>query len=265
MFWQSGISSWLESLNWFCKPWYLGYGYFCLSHLEGDAGMSKIGLIGPGRMGQEVVKLLSQDESVVIFNKTDPLRLELLQQLDVVIVFIPGDAVPSIFDVVLASGVPSVWGSTGFTWPQNLDQQLKQSGSRWVVANNFSPMMILIEKILKEINAHNFLLDDATFHIHETHHIHKKDQPSGTALSWQKWLDLPCTISSKREGEKLGFHELTVGSEGETLTIHHEAKDRSIFARGALYSARYLMRHPQLSPGLYAFNQLISHEQGGPQ
>ena len=49
------------------------------------------------------------------------------------------------------------------------------------------------------------------FHLHEIHHRHKVDAPSGTALKWKEWLDLPqLKISYERQGDVIGLHELTL-------------------------------------------------------
>ncbi len=218
--------------------------------------VKKIAIIGKGKTGGEVLKLLSADETPIVFDQSHPVSVEALKLADVAIIFVPTQAVISIFDIVLESGIPAVWGSTGFTWPDNLNMKLQAKQTCWVRANNFSPMNVLIRKVFGLIQEHAQLLEDPQCKIHETHHIHKKDQPSGTAVFWKEWLGLPCEICSTREGDVKGIHELTIKTADETLTIRHEVKDRRIFARGALGAARYLINHPHLNFGLYRFDQL---------
>jgi len=83
--------------------------------------------------------------------------------------------------------------------------------------------------------------------IGETHHIHKKDAPSGTAKTMFKLAQEICGPAVrfdqdkiKREGEVIGYHEITFETQFDTLTIIHNAKDRRMFASGALEAAKFL-------------------------
>lgn len=82
----------------------------------------------------------------------------------------------------------------------------------------------------------------------ERHHIHKKDAPSGTAKTLASYLKRPIEIESVREGEIIGEHEIILESEYERMIVMHTAKDRAIFAAGALRFAKWL---PTQSNGLY--------------
>lgn len=94
----------------------------------------------------------------------------------------------------------------------------------------------------------------------ETHHVDKKDAPSGTAVD----LARVCTasgiplsedeISSIREGSVFGEHELRFSSEHETLTLRHVAHDRVLFAQGTIAYARALQGQ---SPGFYEASDLF--------
>lgn len=84
----------------------------------------------------------------------------------------------------------------------------------------------------------------------ETHHTRKLDAPSGTAIALAETVrraggDLPVeAIRSIREGDVVGHHVLELVGPGETLTLSHEAHDRSLFARGALTLALWLRTQP---------------------
>ncbi|MEX1099279.1 MAG: dihydrodipicolinate reductase C-terminal domain-containing protein, partial [Bacteriovoracaceae bacterium] len=101
------------------------------------------------------------------------------------------------------------------------------------------------------------LFEDGSFTIHDIHHVHKKDSPSGTALSWKEWLDRPAQISADRKGDVVGYHHLKFDCRDEAITLVHEAKDRSIFARGALWAAKILHEQNDLDYGLLDFNQVV--------
>jgi 4-hydroxy-tetrahydrodipicolinate reductase len=107
----------------------------------------------------------------------------------------------------------------------------------------------------------------------ETHHIQKKDSPSGTALAFAEAmqqkkinftdsLDRPrskgnIAIHSIRSGEVIGKHKLVFECEGERIELHHEAFSRSAFAKGALLAAKFLSFQPN---GLYSLKDLLKAE-----
>ncbi len=94
--------------------------------------------------------------------------------------------------------------------------------------------------------------------IDETHHIYKKDRPSGTALKLARTVTEACNkeppIASQRVGEFIGDHTVTFSCEEEQISIRHSALSRSIFAKGALLAVKFLARQP---PGLYSMRELL--------
>lgn len=217
----------------------------------------KISVIGTGKTGGEVVKLLG-DSAVYTFDEDNPPVADKLAKTDAAILFVPGDAADEVVSTVLESGIDAVWGTTGYSWPEDLSEQIKVAGARWIIASNFSLGMNLMRRCLELIGQGSSLLKDPEFHIHEVHHVHKKDAPSGTALSWREWLGREdATISSSREGDVKGVHSLHVKTAFESLHLKHEAHDRAVFAEGAIWAARYLNEQPEVMPGLYSFESII--------
>jgi 4-hydroxy-tetrahydrodipicolinate reductase len=82
-------------------------------------------------------------------------------------------------------------------------------------------------------------------HIVETHHSRKKDAPSGTAIAIGKAasdaLDRPIPTTSVRTGSVPGTHELLFDGAFEQLSLTHVARDRRVFAEGALQAAAWLI------------------------
>ena len=216
----------------------------------------KISVIGTGKTGSKVVEMLGEN-LLYAFDEENTPTLERLRESDALIIFVPGDAVSEIFDLVLQSGTPAAWGSTGFEWPEDLDQQVNSAQTKWVLANNFSLGMNVIRHAIQTISAGSSILNNPLFHIHEVHHIHKKDAPSGTAISWKNWLDKSVEISSAREGDVHGIHELRVSTKREKITLTHDALDRSIFAEGAIWAAEQLVNNLNLSLGVHTFGELF--------
>lgn len=216
----------------------------------------KVSVIGTGKTGSKVVELLG-DDLAHAFDENNPPTIEKLRESDAVIVFVPGDAVSDILDLVLKSGTPAAWGSTGFEWPDDLDEKVKAAKTKWVLATNFSLGMNIIRHSIKKISEGSAILKKPAFKIHEVHHIHKKDAPSGTALSWKEWLDKKVEVTSAREGDVNGIHELKLSTSREEITLKHEALDRSIFAEGAIWTAEQLVNNLTLSDGVHTFGALF--------
>lgn len=210
----------------------------------------KVAVIGTGKTGGEVVELVDPQKRVGPFDTSKRPTAGALEQADVAIIFVPGSAVDDVMDAVLGSGIPAVWGSTGYDWPEDLDQRLKEKNIKWLKASNFSLGMNIIRRCIGIISKGSELLQDPQFHIHEIHHIHKKDAPSGTALSWKQWLGKDAEISSERKGDIKGIHEMEMKTDSESIWLKHEAHDRAVFAKGALWSAQQLLK-PSVEAGLH--------------
>lgn len=216
----------------------------------------KVAVIGTGKTGGKVVELLG-DELAEAFDEYNQPTVEKLQKADAAIIFVPGDAVPDIIDIVIESGIPAAWGSTGYEWPADLEDRVKSKNSKWVLASNFSLGMNIIRKSIEAISAGSNILEDPEFHIHEVHHVHKKDAPSGTALSWKEWLNKEAEVTSAREGDVKGIHELTLKTNTEEITLKHKALDRALFAEGAIWAARQLVSNSKIKKGICTFGQLF--------
>ena len=216
----------------------------------------KIAVIGTGKTGGKVAELLGDNLSDAFDEKTPP-TTESLKKSDAVIIFVPGSAVSDVLPLVLEAGIPAAWGSTGYDWPDDLDERVKEQKAKWVIASNFSLGMNVVRRSIEVISAASDVLKDPSFHIHEVHHIHKKDAPSGTALSWKEWLAKDAEITSAREGDINGIHELTVKTSNEKIQLRHEALDRALFAEGAIWTAKQLINNSKIKPGITVFGQLF--------
>ncbi len=218
----------------------------------------KIAVIGTGKTGGKVFNLLG-DQAVAFNTRNEPLPGK-LKTCDAAIIFVPGDSAMSVYENVLESGIPAVWGTTGFDWPADLDKKLKDKNLRWVIGSNFSMGMNLVRKAIGLFSEQASLLNSPEYHIHEVHHVHKKDAPSGTALSWREWLGKEAEITSERKGDIKGIHELEISTDTERIVLRHEALDRALFAEGAIWAAKQLLddeKNP--APGLHSFADLFDN------
>ena len=124
-----------------------------------------------------------------------------------------------------------------------------------VWASNYSLGVVVLEDLIRRAGA---ALPGWRAEITETHHVHKKDAPSGTAITLARAQaeasGTAPTIASIREGEVVGDHRIRLQGPGEWLELCHHAEDRDIFARGALEAAARLYGR---APGTYSLPDLI--------
>lgn len=216
----------------------------------------KLALLGVGKTGG---KVLERHPDATTFNTANPPTVEKLKGHDVLISFLPGEAFKAYIPILVEAKIPVVTGSTGFEWPSDINDVLKKNNLAWIHATNFSLGMNLVHQMITTLSKAQALFSDAKFSIHEIHHTKKLDAPSGTALSWREWLAHECEITSAREGDVVGIHELTLSTQTEEIFLRHNAKDRGIFAEGALWAARYLQTN-SVPSGLNQFSQVIAKE-----
>lgn len=213
----------------------------------------KIALLGKGKTGSKVLEC--KTHQVIAFDSKNPPTFERLETFDVIISFLPGEAFKSYIPLLVETKLPVVSGSTGFDWPSQLDETLKAKKLSWIYASNFSLGVALVKQMLNKLSAAKDFFPNHQSSIHEIHHTHKKDAPSGTALSMEQWMHEKCLITSERTGDVIGFHELTFDTGSEKIKISHEALDRKLFADGAIWAAEYLFKNK--NPGLHAFQEII--------
>ncbi len=230
----------------------------------------KTAIIGKGRTGGALLSLLDDNQIIGPFGRSNPATLDALKRAEVAICFVPGEAMPDLMPLLLKANLPVVWGVTGYQWPETINQQLVDAGLTWVKGHNFSLTMPLVKHALNALGLIKSLDPSSDFAIHEIHHTGKLDAPSGTALSWGEWLvdqqagfgldDI--NITSDRVGDVVGDHKITITSGDETITLHHQAHDRRLFARGALWAAEQLYAATKAGPqklaaGMVDFHTLI--------
>jgi 4-hydroxy-tetrahydrodipicolinate reductase len=121
----------------------------------------------------------------------------------------------------------------------------KESGTPMLWAPNFSLGVNVLIELARYAGMMMRSLEGFDAHIVETHHTKKKDAPSGTAMAIAKAasdaLDRPIPTTSVRTGSVPGTHELIFDGAFEQLSLTHLARDRRVFAEGALKAADWLV------------------------
>lgn len=212
----------------------------------------KIALIGYGRMGHAIESLATGRGHTVVCTVDNPAewdaRAAELRTADVAIEFTTPATAADNIRRCFALGLPVVSGTTG--WDAEFDAVAAQclaGGHSLFTASNFSLGMNIMFSLNERLAELMRGRTDYEVSIAETHHIHKLDAPSGTALTLASQIarcgDRPkerIPIESFREGEVPGTHTVTYRSTADTLTLTHEAHSRQGLALGALLAAEFL-------------------------
>ena len=224
-----------------------------------------------GRMGRAVLRLAAEDARVRVVAAVSrsgaagegvpgfaSAQLDESPEFDVAIDFSLPGAIPGLLALCVARRAALVSGTTG------LDPELRASmaeASRTLPvlwASNFSLGVAVLVKLLEQAAASL----PWPVSITETHHVHKLDAPSGTAITLAAAVaqvrgETP-HIESIREGQVVGTHRIRLSGPGEVLELEHAASDRDIFARGALEAA---VRLVERSAGAWTLADLLFGDQ----
>ena len=224
----------------------------------------RIALLGYGRMGKMIEQTaLERGHEIVLIvdenNRTNCTGDE-LKRAEVAIDFsIPAVAVEN-YKWCFDNGVPVVSGTTG--WLEKWDEVMAYCQSKnggFFYASNFSVGVNIFFQLNKLLAKMMGGFNNYKVFIEETHHIHKLDAPSGTAITiaegildnhpaYRSWKldegkDMPddvLPVTAKRIGEVPGIHAVTYKSAVDEIEIHHSAYSREGFALGAVLAAEYM-------------------------
>ena len=230
---------------------------------------------GYGRMGKEVEKIaLNRNHHILatIDTTTDWEKISTLKaEIEAVIDFsLPESAFENI-ERCFKMGIPVVTGTTG--WYNHLNEikeKCKKLNGTLFYAPNFSVGVNIFFKANQQLARMMNGIEGYKVSIKETHHIHKLDAPSGTAIksaediiaeieSLTEWVntdkheqgELP--VLSNREGMVPGTHEVLYDSDVDELLLKHKAKSRAGFALGAVLAAEFVAN----KKGVFTMDDLL--------
>ena len=222
----------------------------------------KIALIGYGKMGHAIEALAAErgHSGTVRIDKDDPWPEKI--GADVAIEFTTPKTATANLLRCMETGMPVVCGTTGwYADYEKVVSECKTRNGRLFTATNFSIGMNIMFELNRRLAELMRGRDDYRVSISETHHIHKLDAPSGTALSLREQIvergkrkEESVPIASYREGEVPGTHTVVYDSEIDTITLTHEAHSRKGLALGALLAAEYLAT---AKPGVYTMKDIL--------
>jgi len=213
----------------------------------------QVAIIGDGKMGRTVAQMAQEREWSVCamldssHNKDGAgISKRALGDPDVAIEFTEPSAAVANIIACIASNIPVVVGTTG--WYESLPmitEQANAAGAAVLWAPNFSVGVTLFVELTRRAGEIMAAAPEFAAALVETHHSAKKDAPSGTALAivnaMEPGLKKRIPVTSVRTGSVPGTHELIFDSTYEQMSLRHEARDRRVFADGALRAAQWLI------------------------
>ena len=246
-----------------------------------------------GRMGQQIIKSAKKDKSFKLVTLTESKKMDkkinglkinlnnekAFKDANLIIDFTIPKCTFQVLKIATKLKKKVVIGTTGFSKKEEGLIKLFSKKIPILKAGNMS-LGINLLMYLTEI-ASNSLGKNFLSKIFETHHRHKKDYPSGTALMLGKGIALgkkknfydligkkylnkkqipygkKINFNSLRKGEIIGEHEVKFSSGKEVITLSHEAFDRALYSEGALSAAKWLINK---KPGLYSMRDLMNFE-----
>ncbi len=220
-------------------------------------------------MGQLIAEIASErghHKAFVLEAETDVAVLD-WSVVDVAIDFSQPKVAEGLCELAVEAGVSVVSGTTGWDPEELMRRVLLENQSAFLHATNMSVGVnvafaanALMARLLGRAGGYRA-------GIVETHHEHKLDAPSGTAVTLAEGVAsaLPMYASrdavpteSIREGEIFGIHEVSYTSEEDVLSLKHEAKSRRGFALGAVLAAEYLFR----KRGIFTMSDVLGLSEG---
>ncbi|MCL2649921.1 MAG: 4-hydroxy-tetrahydrodipicolinate reductase [Candidatus Azobacteroides sp.] len=221
----------------------------------------KIALIGYGKMGKEIEKIAldrgHEIVSIIDINNLQDFDSDAFKSAEVAIEFTQPQTAFNNYRKCFERNVPVVAGTTG--WLENMPEiktACEKEGKTFFYASNYSVGVNIFFAVNKYLAKIMNQFPGYDVRMEETHHIHKLDAPSGTAITLaegileniskkNKWVkgreSQPdeLGIRSIREGEAPGIHEIIYESEVDIISIKHDAKNRKGLALGAVIAAEF--------------------------
>lgn len=236
----------------------------------------KIAILGYGKMGKAIERIALEQGHMIVLkvdeNNRNAVTDDQLREADVAIEFTaPGVAIEN-YKWCFRNEIPVVSGTTGWLerWKEVLTACGEMKGG-FFYATNFSIGVNIFFYLNRWLAKAMSSFEDYKVIVEETHHIHKLDAPSGTAItlaegildehpryvSWKlndgKIEKDQIPVTAKREGEVPGIHSVIYKSEVDEIRIYHSAYSRDGFAKGAIMAAEFMKKRR----GIYGMEDLL--------
>lgn len=229
----------------------------------------KIALVGYGKMGKIIDEISQSRGHEIVARLKETPTTENLNGADVAIEFSNPEAAYENIRVCLEHKIPVICGTTGWLDRKpDIEAITMEQNSAFLYGSNFSLGVNLFFALNKKLAQLMNNVHEYTCQLEEIHHIHKKDAPSGTAISiaediiensdYEAWKleetkGKELGIFAIREDEVPGTHSVFYRSEVDELEIKHTAFNRNGFALGAVIAAEWIVGRQ----GIFSMNDVL--------
>jgi len=217
----------------------------------------RVSLIGYGKMGKIIEKISQSRGHEVVARIDETPRKEILNNPDVVIEFSSPESAYDNIKICLDIGIPVVCGTTGWLDKKSeIEKYTVEKNGTFLYGSNFSLGVNLFFTLNKKLAKLMNPFQEYIPQLEEIHHVHKKDIPSGTAITlaegiiensnfdvWKldKTSENKLGISALRKDEVPGTHSVFYKSNVDEIEIKHTAFTRDGFALGAVIAAEWIV------------------------
>ena len=217
----------------------------------------KIALVGYGKMGKIIDEIATQRNHEIVAKLNESPNSENLNNADVVIEFSNPEVAFNNIKTCLENKIPVICGTTGWLDQKpEIEKIAAENNTSFLYGSNFSLGVNLFFALNEKLADLMKNFPDYNIQLEEIHHIHKKDAPSGTAISlaegiikndnrFEGWKldetrDKELGIFAIREDEVPGTHSVFYKSSVDEIEIKHTAYSRNGFALGAVIAAEWI-------------------------
>lgn len=235
-----------------------------------------IAIIGYGKMGKTIERIANERNHNIIEiignGEIEKINASLAEKCDVAIEFSKPTSCRENILKCLNNNISVLSGTTGWNYDEEEIKNIcAKNDTAFLYSSNFSIAVNIFFEINKKLAELMDKYSNYNVAIEETHHIHKFDKPSGTALTLAKdiiqnstrFSNIPdnkedivqkLNINSIREGEVCGNHKVKWESDIDSICIEHDAKSRDGFALGAIIATEFIYN----KRGIYYMKDIIA-------
>lgn len=194
-----------------------------------------------GKMGRAITRLIHENpqKNLVVSATREAGQNTVTEPFDIVVDFSTPDGAQEAFLLAKKYKKPFLTGTTNLPEPFLFTLQSEEKIPVFF-APNVSLSVYFFTELVKQACK---MYKGYAKALHEIHHVHKKDAPSGTAKRIAAEMDLPAEqVTYERIGETVGTHSATLSSALDEITLTHKAVSRDLFAASVLDIAAWLVK-----------------------